>query len=169
MKLEFLLSAKEGYLFPDTYLLNLDYTGEDVAKRMESQFNEKTAELLEEAVAKNIRNDTLVVLASLVQREAANEEEMPIDNPVKLWDETKSPFQRVAKITIRKQTFESAAQEQFCEDLSITPWHTISEHQPLGTIELTRKAVYQATSELRHQLNGRPRTEPTGREVFEQR
>ena len=77
-KAEFLLNNKEGYLFPDTYLLNLDYTGKDVAKRMENQFNEKTADLLKEAKENNIRNDTLIVLASLVQREAANEEEMPL-------------------------------------------------------------------------------------------
>jgi len=77
-KANFLLNSKEGYLFPDTYLLNLDYTGEDVAKRMESQFNEKTADLFKEATEKNIRNDTLIVLASLVQREAANEKEMPL-------------------------------------------------------------------------------------------
>jgi UPF0755 protein len=77
-KQEFLINSQEGYLFPDTYLLNLDYAGVDVAKRMESQFNEKTADLFGEATAKNIRNDTLVVLASLVQREAANEEEMPL-------------------------------------------------------------------------------------------
>ncbi len=76
-KAEFLLQGKEGYLFPDTYLLNLDYTGRDVAKRMESQFNEKTTNLLKEAKEKNIRNDTLMVLASLIQREAANEKEMP--------------------------------------------------------------------------------------------
>jgi len=77
-KANFLLNSKEGYSFPDTYLLNLDYTGEDVAKRMESQFNEKTADLFKEATEKNIRNDTLIVLASLVQREAANEKEMPL-------------------------------------------------------------------------------------------
>jgi len=77
-KAEFLLNSKEGYLFPDTYLLNLDYTGGDVAKRMESQFNEKTMDLFKEAKEKNIRNDTLIALASLVQREAANEEEMPL-------------------------------------------------------------------------------------------
>jgi len=74
----FLGWTKEGYLFPDTYLLNLDYTGEDVAKRMESQFNEKTADLFNEAKENNIRNDTLIVLASLVQREAASEKEMPL-------------------------------------------------------------------------------------------
>jgi len=77
-KAEFLLNSKEGYLYPDTYLLNLDYTGEDVAKRMESQFNEKTADLFKEAKENNIRNDTLIILASLVQREAANENEMPL-------------------------------------------------------------------------------------------
>jgi len=77
-KENFLNNAEEGYLFPDTYLLNLDYTGKDVAKRMKSQFNEKTADLLKEAQKKNIRNDTLIVLASLIQREAANEKEMPL-------------------------------------------------------------------------------------------
>lgn len=74
----FLSRAKEGYLFPDTYLLNLDYTGEDVAKRMENQFNEKVADLFKEAKENNIKNDTLIVLASLVQREAGNEKEMPL-------------------------------------------------------------------------------------------
>ncbi|MFH1534676.1 MAG: endolytic transglycosylase MltG [Patescibacteria group bacterium] len=75
---EFLVEAHEGYLFPDTYLLNLNYSGIEIAKRMKSQFDEKTADLFKEATEKNIRNDTLVVLASLVQREAASEEEMPL-------------------------------------------------------------------------------------------
>jgi len=75
---EFLVEAHEGYLFPDTYLLNLDYTGIDIAKRMKSQFDEKTADLFKQADEANIRNDTLIVLASLVQREAANENEMPL-------------------------------------------------------------------------------------------
>lgn len=75
---EFLVETHEGYLFPDTYLLNLDYTGVDAARRMKSQFDEKTADLSKEAAGKNIRNDTLIILASLVQREAANEEEMPL-------------------------------------------------------------------------------------------
>jgi UPF0755 protein len=77
-KAEFLQNSKEGYLFPDTYLFNLDYTGKDTAKRMESQFNEKTAALFKEATEKNILNDTLIVLASIIQREAANEKEMPL-------------------------------------------------------------------------------------------
>jgi hypothetical protein len=98
-----------------------------------------------------------------------NDTDMPVNNPVKLWDEKAAPFYNVARIVIPKQQFDGDPgdrQETFCEDLSISPWHTIAEHQPLGTIELTRKVVYQATSALRHELNQRPKEEPTGNEVF---
>ena len=77
-KKEFVANSKEGYLFPDTYLLNLDYTGREVARRMQNKFNEEVADLFKEARENNIRNDTLIVLASLVQREAASEKEMPL-------------------------------------------------------------------------------------------
>jgi len=75
---EFLENSKEGYLFPDTYLFGLDFSGEEVADRMIDKFNEKVADPFLEAKENNIRNDTLIVLASLVQREAASEEEMPL-------------------------------------------------------------------------------------------
>lgn len=74
----FLSWTKEGYLFPDTYLLNVDYTGQEVADRMKNKFNEEVADLFKEAEENNILNDTLIVLASLVQREAGNEEQMPL-------------------------------------------------------------------------------------------
>lgn len=77
-KQQFLLYSKEGYSFPDTYLLNLDYTGYQVGKRLNDRFNEEVVDLFAEAKQQNIRNDTLIILASLVQREAANEEEMSL-------------------------------------------------------------------------------------------
>lgn len=80
-KQEFLDNAVEGYLFPNTYLFdmsNAGNAGEDIAQRMMNQFNEEAADLFTEAEEEDIRNDTLIVLASLVQREAANEEQMPI-------------------------------------------------------------------------------------------
>ncbi len=78
IKEEFITNGKEGYLFPDTYLLNIDYTGKEVAKRMENKFNEETTDLSKEAKENNILNDTLIVLASLVQREAGNKTQMPL-------------------------------------------------------------------------------------------
>ncbi len=77
-KEEFISKAEEGYLFPDTYLLNLDYTGEEAVTRMESNFNEQTVDLFKRAAESHILNNTLVILASLIQREAANEKEMPL-------------------------------------------------------------------------------------------
>jgi len=75
-KENFISIAQEGYLFPDTYLLDVDSSGEGVAKRMYSTFNEKTADLFKEAKKTDIRNDTLIILASLIQKEAANDAEM---------------------------------------------------------------------------------------------
>ena len=40
------------------------------------------------------------------------------------------------------------------------------EHRPLGGVNRTRRVVYEVISELRHGLNGTPRREPTGDEVF---
>lgn len=77
-KANFIAQSREGYLFPDTYLLDVDADGNDVILRMENRFNERTAELFELAAKENIRNDTLIVLASIIQREAAGKNDMPI-------------------------------------------------------------------------------------------
>ena len=83
-----------------------------------------------------------------------------------LWDEARSPPIEVATIRIPRQTFDSPAQQAYCENLSFTPWHSLPEHRPLGGINRVRKAVYLAVSTLRHRLNQAPRVEPTGMERF---
>jgi catalase len=88
--------------------------------------------------------------------------EMPIEDPTVEWSEHDSPFIPVAKITIPRQEFASPKQVSFCENLAFTPWHTIPEHRPLGGINRVRKAVYDTTSRVRHELNGKQRLEPTG-------
>lgn len=93
-------------------------------------------------------------------------EQMPIEDGTIDWDERKSPFIKVATLTIPPQTFNSPAQNEFCENLSFSPWHCLPEHQPLGGINRVRREVYQAISKLRHQMNQAPRREPTGKEVF---
>lgn len=85
---------------------------------------------------------------------------MPVDNPVVRWSEKRSPFVPVARITIPPQAFESKEQMKFCEDIALTPWHAIAEHEPLGDIQLARKFVYQAISELRHERNDAKHVEP---------
>ncbi len=82
------------------------------------------------------------------------------------WEESVAPFFKVATITIPKQDFDKPAQNKFCENLSYTPWHSVSEHRPLGGINRIRKVVYSSVANLRRSMNAVTPTEPTGDEVF---
>ena len=84
-KEEFLQDSREGYMFPDTYLLPRDFSGKEAAKKMLRNYEEKIFSLSAEILKKNISQDKLITLASLVQREAANSEEMPFIASV-LWN-----------------------------------------------------------------------------------
>ena len=97
------------------------------------------------------------------QTDAASQ---PIEDPTVLWDENKAPFIDVATIRIPRQTFDTPAQQEFCENLSYTPWHALPDERPVGGINRLRRAVYDAISTLRHKLNMAPRVEPTGNETF---
>lgn len=91
---EFLTNIEEGYLFPDTYLLqvlNFEDAGKQAAKRMENNFNEKCQVIFKEFKEQNIRNDTAIILASIIQREAANEEEMPLIAGI-IWNRLLKPM-----------------------------------------------------------------------------
>jgi len=73
---EFLDEAKEGYMFPDTYLLNVDYTGREFAQRLIANFNEKfDAKLQKDLLAQNVRNDTAIKIASLIERESGGDDD----------------------------------------------------------------------------------------------
>jgi len=78
-----------------------------------------------------------------------------------MWDEAVSPFQRVAIIRIPKQDISAKSWVDFAENLSFTPWHSLPEHRPLGSNNRARRAIYEAISEFRHEMNGVPREEPT--------
>ncbi len=68
----------EGVYFPDTYLIPVEETGTDIAKRMMANFNEKMAPLFPQFAAKDIKWTTGLKIASLIQREAGGTSDMPI-------------------------------------------------------------------------------------------
>jgi hypothetical protein len=90
---------------------------------------------------------------------------MPIEDPGRLWNETESPFRKVASILIPQQTFDTDAQRAFGENLSYTPWHSLPEHRPLGGINRARKEAYAFISKFRHLKNDAARKEPTSLEM----
>jgi hypothetical protein len=86
---------------------------------------------------------------------------MPIENGLVSWAEESSPFLKIASIKILRQRFASSEQLEDCDNLSFTPWHSLPEHRPLGSISRVRRLVYDAISKFRHQKNQVPREEPT--------
>jgi len=67
----------EGYLFPDTYNFYVGSSGETVVNRMLENFNTKlTAELRAEISAQGLTIDEAIILASIVQGEAAKKDDM---------------------------------------------------------------------------------------------
>jgi len=89
-----------------------------------------------------------------------NPEKMPVEDARIEWDETLSPFIKVATLKIGPQVFDTQEQMDYCENLSFTPWHSLPEHRPLGGINRARKEIYRELSIFRHERNSKKRREP---------
>lgn len=63
----------EGYLFPDTYLFPPDATAKSITTAMRKNFDEKTADLADAIAASGHTGREIVVMASLVEKEARTE------------------------------------------------------------------------------------------------
>ncbi|MBI3379528.1 endolytic transglycosylase MltG [Candidatus Gottesmanbacteria bacterium] len=76
---EFLMVAKEGYMFPDTYLIPKDATASAVVNMMIANFKSKTARLNDNSFTNhNLSLKDLVIIASIVEREASFVEDRPV-------------------------------------------------------------------------------------------
>lgn len=90
-----------------------------------------------------------------------NLETMPIEDASIRWSEQESPYQAIAKIIIPIQEAYSPARQVYVDEvLSFNIWHSIAEHQPLGSVQRVRKEVYEASSRYRHKMNQQPKVEP---------
>ncbi len=69
----------EGYLFPETYLMTGDMTEEKLIQAMVREFNRRlTPEIAAGAKQHNLDRHQLVILASIIQKEAGTSSEMPL-------------------------------------------------------------------------------------------
>lgn len=73
---EFVSSAQEGYMFPDTYLLPKKTTSQEVVKIMRVNF-ERRFSSLRSKISPKLTEKQLVILASLVEREVKFSEDRP--------------------------------------------------------------------------------------------
>jgi len=68
----------EGVYFPDTYLIPINESGLDIAKRLRRRFDEQFAPYMSKFLKQNIKWTTALKLASIVQREAGGKNDMPL-------------------------------------------------------------------------------------------
>ena len=76
---------------------------------------------------------------------------MPLDEASVEWSEDKSLPVTVATIRLPQQAVTQHA--ELCENMSFTPWHSLPEHQPEGSIGKLRGFVYSWMAEYRRRLN----------------
>ena len=74
-KARFLLKGKAGYLFPDTYFFFSSDTDQDVLKYMSDNFNRKIKTLESEINLSGKSKNDIIVMASLIEREAKGNED----------------------------------------------------------------------------------------------
>ena len=75
---------------------------------------------------------------------------MPIEDAMEEWEEKESPYRKVATIRIPSQAFESFDQMAFAEKIAFNPWNALEPHQPLGSMNRARHAIYTELAKLRH-------------------
>jgi len=67
----------------------------------------------------------------------------------------------VGTLRIVKQSFDSAEQMEFGDNLSFNAWHSLPVHRPLGGFNRARKVAYEALSKYRHEKNKIAMVEPS--------
>lgn len=109
-------------------------------------------DFLRHRLSAELRQEAACMQLSVQLQDATKQ--MPIEDATVLWKESNSPFLPVANITIIQQIFDTPEQQQFCENLSFSPWNALEAHRPIGALNRARQFVYEASSNYRHQLNG---------------
>jgi hypothetical protein len=74
---------------------------------------------------------------------------MPIEDATVEWRADESPYVRVARIRIPRQSFDSSENVVACEQIAFNPWHCLPEHRPLGSMNRARRDIYRAMAAFR--------------------
>ena len=88
-------------------------------------------------------------------------EDMPVEDSLAVWDEGKSPFITVARLTAPMQkSWNGEATERENDTLGFRPWNALAAHRPLGSIMRMRKLAYRQSQAFRSKHNAAPVSEP---------
>ncbi|MBG0792248.1 hypothetical protein IYY11_02020 [Methylocystis sp. H62] len=113
-------------------------------------------------LAEDLKKRLLAGAASfLIEAQAFVDDSVtPVDRATERWEETISPFVTVARLDIPAQDIDEAGQAAYGEGLAFSPWRTLYENRPLGSIADARRISYPASAAVRRSLNGQSMQEP---------
>jgi catalase len=80
----------------------------------------------------------------------ADARKMPIEDATVEWKEADSPWHTVARIRIPPQDVGNAETMKACEENAFNPWNSLADHRPLGSMNRSRREIYQALAAFRH-------------------
>lgn len=89
-----------------------------------------------------------------------DDDTMPLDEATVEWSEKASAPIHVATLVLPKQDPGTRGQAEYGENLAINTWHTLAEHEPVGSLAEARKVTYRASARVRRDVNGVPQGEP---------
>lgn len=69
---------------------------------------------------------------------------MPIEDATREWPESESPYRTVAIIEVPRQDLAAHYPDGGCS-MSWNVWHGLTAHRPLGGINRSRRAAYEAS------------------------
>jgi hypothetical protein len=115
---------------------------------------------LREAIVKFLTEDGQDAYFDFLIQFYVDEEKTPIENHIQEWLESDSPFIKVATVRIPSQTFDFEERKRLDEGLLFAPWHTLLEHEPVGSINLSRKKLYSELAKYRREQIAKRLREP---------
>lgn len=151
--------SKEGYLFPDTYLFSQDTTAESVIETMRANFDVKTTPLSADIKASGRSIGDIVIMASLVEKEARTIENRRIVAGI-LWNRLKigMPLQvdAVFGYIFNRDTYSPSFEDLKVDSLYNTYTHAGLPPGPISNpgIESLQAAINPAKTNYLYYLTG---------------
>ena len=89
-----------------------------------------------------------------------DEKRQPLDHATTRWEESDTPPVLVATLTLPAQDVTAPGQANYGQNLAFQPWHSLPDHEPVGSISHARRVAYEASARVRRMTNGTPMNEP---------
>jgi hypothetical protein len=115
---------------------------------------------LREAIVKYLTEEGREAFFDFFIQFYVDDEKTPIEDHVKEWQEADSPFIKVATVRIPSQIFDFEERKRLDEGILFSPWHTLLDHEPVGSVNLSRKRLYSELAKYRREQIAKRLREP---------